>query len=84
MIQTAMRNPLATYEQAVWRLVQMEAAGSTADKLELAVQIVADVFWLSDEKVVHDMKKASRNLGAMPAARPRRRYSPLIHGGLDA
>jgi len=73
-MELSTRSPLATYEQAVWRLVQMETEnGHSPEQIELAVQIVADVFWLSDAKVAYDVKKAARSLGGNVAAPPRHR-----------
>lgn len=73
MPEFSTRTPLSTYEQAIWRLAQWEASERYApDQMELAVQVVSDVFWLSDAKVRFDMKKAVRSLAAMPAARPPR------------
>lgn len=59
----ATRDPIATYEQAIRRLVRfLVAEKCTPEQLDLAVQIVADIWWLSDEKVRHDMQKSSREL----------------------
>jgi hypothetical protein len=74
VMELSTRSPLATYEQAVWRLVRMETEnGHAPEQIELAVQIVADVFWLSDAKVAYDVKKAARSLGGNVAAPPRHR-----------
>lgn len=71
---SATREPLATYEQAINRLSFFEVAqGHTPEQLNLAVQIVADMFWFSDAKVRHDMQKATRALDV--AVAPRRRRS---------
>lgn len=73
------REPLATYEKAVWRLAQYDLGeGYTPDQLDLAVQIVADVFWLSDAKVRHDLKKAVRSIAANVAAPARARREVAI------
>lgn len=77
------RNPLVTYEQALWRLVQWDVGGKhTAEQLSLAVQIVSDVFWLSDDKVRHDVLKKRRTLGAMPRPSAPRVSSLRHHQGV--
>lgn len=53
------REPLETYEQALWRLVyilckrglRMPESGPLPD----AAQIVADIYWVNDEKVRRDV-----------------------------
>lgn len=70
----ASRLPLATYEQGIWRLAKWHTTeGYTSEQLDLAVQVVADVFWLSDAKVRHDMQKAVRSLDHAVAPYPARR-----------
>ena len=83
MAEFSDRQPLATYEQAVWRLAQFEvASGHTADQITLAVQIVADTFWFSDDKVRYDMRKACRSIGhGLPPPR-RSRVLRSAHGVL--
>ncbi len=62
---------MSTYEQALWRLVQWQVSERYAyAEFDLAVQIVADVFWLSDAKVRADVEKQVRALCA--PAPPRR------------
>lgn len=57
------RPPIRSYSQALWRLTQAEVSGLyTSSQLDLAVQIVADVFWVSDKKVTHDLRKRVRAL----------------------
>jgi hypothetical protein len=68
----ATREPLATYEQAVWRLAQYEVGqANTLGQMDLAIQIVADVFWFSQAKVRNDMEKAARSVASKVHA-PRR------------
>lgn len=67
------RQPLRTYEQSLWRLVQWSVSGlHAADKIDLAIQVVADVFWLSDAKVRHDVEKRVRALNAPARSRRHR------------
>jgi hypothetical protein len=80
MAEFSTRAPLATYEQAIWRLAQFEvSARYTSVQLELAVQIVADMFWLSDAKILHDVKKAARSVQIAP--RPRSHRATLVSAG---
>lgn len=66
------REPLSTYEQAVWRLAQYEVGqANTLGQMDLAIQIVADLFWLSEAKVRSDAQKAARSVAANAFA-PRR------------
>lgn len=68
------RNPIATYERAIWRLVGFQNIDqATDDEIEYAVRIVADVFWLSDAKVRHDMRRAAKEIDySFTPARDRR------------
>ena len=66
------RAPLNTYENAIWRIVQyvvQETHGET--EIGLAVEVVADLFWVSDSKVRHDVNKAARGLGFVPSTPPK-------------
>lgn len=74
------REPLATYEQAVWRLVQFAAAGKSVEQTDLATQVVADLFWFSESKVRHDVSKALRSLGASAAPRRPRSHRAAFAG----
>ncbi|MGQ0610428.1 MAG: hypothetical protein ACT4N9_04900 [Paracoccaceae bacterium] len=69
------REPIATYEQAVWRLCYHVCSGVPQAETDGAVKIVADVFWFSDEKVRADLSKALREIGGIypPSRLPRRR-----------
>lgn len=67
----ANREPLNTYENAIWRIVQyvvQETHGQT--EIGLAVEVVADTYWVSDSKVRHDVNKAARGLGFVPVSPP--------------
>ncbi len=57
------RPPIRSYEQALWRLTQAEVSERyTGAQLDLAVELVADVFWVSDKKVRHDLEKRVRGV----------------------
>lgn len=67
------RLPIRDYGRALWRLTQWSVSERyTQAQLDLAVQVVADVFWLSDEKVMHDLRKKVASVSRAPAL-PRRR-----------
>lgn len=64
------REPLATYDQAIWRLAQKVVVGRPQAEIDGATETVADVFWFSDEKVKHDLSKALLHIsGASVVAR---------------
>lgn len=59
------RLPVSTYDEAVWRLVQIRCDQSIDDAgYDAAVQLVADIFWVSDKRVRADALKAARTVGA--------------------
>ncbi len=65
-LQQQDRLPVSTYEQAVNRLVQIRLdEGVTDDAYDLAVTIVADIFWISDKRLRRDVVVASRLLQAI-------------------
>ena len=48
------RQPLRNYEQALWRLIEWQVSERVPEgQIDLAIQIVADVFWLSDAALLH-------------------------------
>lgn len=51
------REPVATYDQALWRLVSEELLGASEDALALARALVADIFWINDEQLRSDLAK---------------------------
>lgn len=64
--------PISDYSQAVWRLATFELLKKyTPDQLDLAVSIVADIFWFSEAKVRHDMQRAIRSVSLEPKPRKR-------------
>ncbi|WP_029375346.1 hypothetical protein [Oceanicola sp. S124] len=71
------RSPLETYDQALWRLVQYVVSERySRPELTLAIQLVADIYWVSEAKVVSDMNKRSSGLGvhySKAEKRPRQR-----------
>lgn len=57
------RLPCETYEQAVSRLVQYHVTeGITPEAYDLAVKLVADIFWHTDKRVRRDVFVATRKL----------------------
>ena len=69
------REPIRTYGDAIGRLAFWTVTERfSAHQLELASKMVADVFWLSDEKVAYDVKKSVRSIvvAACPSPRSRR------------
>ncbi|MCE8419251.1 hypothetical protein LZ190_11115 [Rhodovulum sulfidophilum] len=73
------RAPLQTYEQAIWRLVQFVVSERFgAAEIDLAVDIVADIFWVEDKKVLADVAKASSGLGLCAAEAPARRLQHRV------
>jgi len=64
--------PIADYQQAVWRLAEWEVSEKyTPEQLALALSMVADIFWYSEAKVLHDTKRAARAVSR--ETKPRRR-----------
>lgn len=58
------RLPLETYEQALWRLVQIRCDASISDDAYyLAVRLIADIFWQTDCRVIRDVRKAAVTIG---------------------
>ena len=53
---------METYEQAVDRLVQYRVVGVTDEAYSLAVEIIADIYWLTDKRVRRDVFVATRKL----------------------
>ena len=55
------REPLATYDQALWRFIGQYGEVSDllhdGDALPLAAQIICDVFWVTDAQFRADLKK---------------------------
>lgn len=58
------RLPVSTYDEAVRRLVQVRFDHSIPDAAyNLAVELVADIFWRNDKTVRRDVRVACRELG---------------------
>lgn len=70
------REPISTYEQAVWRLAQMDAT-QTASVCS-AVDIVADIFWIKKSRVEADITKALSLLGGVRVIPSRVRGLPPV------
>lgn len=57
------RLPVSTYDQAIWTLVKWDVAEAhLPDQLNLAVMMVADVFWVSEAKVRNDLNRYRRSV----------------------
>lgn len=64
-LQQAERRPLATYDQAVNRLVTLSLSEDVTDEAyDLAVQVLSDVFWETETKMRADVIKARKVIGA--------------------
>lgn len=62
-LQQEDRLPCETYEQAVDRLVQYHVTDTISDEAyDLAVKLVADIFWQTDKRVRRDVFVATRKL----------------------
>lgn len=58
------RLPVSTYDEAVARLVQLRCDETVSDDAyDVAVELVADIFWLSDKRLRADVMKAAREIG---------------------
>lgn len=58
------RLPVSTYDEAVRRLVQIRFDQSVPDAAyDLAVELIADIFWRNDKTVRRDVRVACRELG---------------------
>jgi hypothetical protein len=63
-LQQEDRLPVGTYDQAVNRLLYIRADESVPDEAyDVAVTIVADIFWATDKRVRSDVIKAARQMG---------------------
>lgn len=73
------RQPISTYEQALWRLVEHFAAHgpviSLDEPLPVVAEIVGEIFWVSPSRLRSDLLKCQREVHH---SAPRRRY-----GGRD-
>ena len=57
------RSPIITYDDAIRRLVQYRVDESVDDAAyDLAVTLVADIFWFTDVSVRCDVRKAARQI----------------------
>lgn len=62
-VQQQDRLPVSTYEEAVRRLVCIHDDLSIPDEAySLAVDLVADIFWMADKRVRRDVLVAAREL----------------------
>lgn len=62
-LQQQDRLPISTYDEAVRRLVEFRNDPAITDEAyDLAVSLVADVFWTADKRVRRDVVVAARQL----------------------
>ena len=62
-LRQADRAPITTYEEAIWRLVQFRADPEIDDvAYDVAVNLVADIYWRTDVCVRRDVRKAAREI----------------------
>ena len=65
-LQQEDRLPVGTYDQAIARLVTLRIDESLPDEAyDVAVTIVADIFWATDKRVRADVIKAARDIGVL-------------------
>lgn len=65
-LQQEDRLPVGTYDQAISRLVTIRIDESLSDEAyDVAVTIVADIFWATDKRVRADVIKAAREIGVL-------------------
>ena len=58
------RLPISSYEEAVQRLVEIRCDEAVSDDAyDVAVNLIADIFWHSDKKVRRDALLAAREIG---------------------
>jgi hypothetical protein len=63
-VQQADRLPVSSYEEAVRRLVVIRADSALPDEAyDVAVQLVADIFWKADPIVRRDVRVAASEVG---------------------
>lgn len=63
-LQQIDRLPVSSYEEAIQRLVIIRCDKRlTDDAYDVAVELVADIFWQSDKKVRRDALLAAREIG---------------------
>ncbi|WP_040671655.1 hypothetical protein [Rhodobacter ferrooxidans] len=65
-LQQEDRLPVSTYDEAVRRLVQIRLDDTVTDEAySLAVNLVADIFWVADKRLRRDVAVAARQLGGV-------------------
>lgn len=58
------RLPISSYDEAVRRLVELRVDETLPDEAyDVAVALVADIFWLADKRVRRDVIVAARDVG---------------------
>lgn len=70
-VRESHRDPVSSYEEAIWALLANYGALYWADDPEAPLPpeacMVADIFWVNGEAVRRDVRKAARSL---PCGRP--------------
>lgn len=62
-LQQQDRLPVSSYDEAVRRLVMLRCDPDIFDATyDVAVNLVADIFWMTDTRVRRDVRVASREL----------------------
>lgn len=63
-VQQYDRLPISSYEEAIQRLVEIRCDQTVSDDgYDVAVNLIADIFWQSDKKVRRDALLAAREIG---------------------
>lgn len=63
-LQQQDRLPVSTLDEATRRLVQIRIDPTVTDEAyDLCIKIVADIFWISDNRLRRDVAVAARKLG---------------------
>ena len=63
-LQQADRLPVSSYEEAVRRLVCVRCDDTVTDlAYDLAVNLVADIFWRADKRVRRDVLVSAKEMG---------------------
>lgn len=72
-MQQVDRLPVSSYEEAVQRLTYIRLDEDVTDAAYfLAVSIIADIFWVNDQKVIRDVTISARQIEL--ASTPARRF----------
>ena len=62
-LQQQDRLPCSSYDDTLWRLVQIRCDQSVTDEAYyLTVKLVADIYWRSDRRVIADVRKLANQV----------------------